>query len=70
MIINTQKVKQSRCNITEAYDKWLRDPSTRHGLMLKVLAELPYKDSIEDVMWAETIYNGWNAKYGPRLEVA
>lgn len=57
-------------NITEAYNKWLADPSARHGLMLKVLSETEYTGDITSVMWAETIYNGSDPVNGPRLEVA
>ena len=56
-------------DITDIYHTWFDDPANRNGLMMRVEVEGPI-DSLDDVMWADTLARGNDPTVPPRLEVS
>ena len=56
-------------DITEIYHTWFDDPSNRNGLMMRVEVEGP-TETLDDVMWADTLARGTDPTVPPSLEVS
>ena len=56
-------------DITQVYNQWVSDPSTRHGLMLRTQVEGTETD-LGSVMWADVFGTGTDSVVPPRLEVS
>ena len=56
-------------DITEIYHTWFDDPANRNGLMMRVEVEGP-TETLDDVMWADTLARGTDPTVPPRLEVS
>ena len=56
-------------DITEIYHTWFDDPANRNGLMMRVEVEGP-TETLDDVMWADTLARGTDPTVPPSLEVS